>query len=189
MKRIFTIGHGNKKLEGLIYILGTHEIEILVDIRAYPRSQRNPQFNREELEIQLPQSGMAYSWFKRLGGHKRTGLGEDSPNMALKSRGLRNYADFMLSKSFKETMGILWPLLRAGKACLLCAETLPFKCHRWILSDYLTACGVEVIHLLDAQRASFHKLSKYARAEEGNIFYDRLSPMQQPLDFGDLGRR
>lgn len=183
MEKIFTIGHGNKRLEQLIGILRTHEIQALVDIRSYPRSKRNPQFNRENLEIQLPQSGIAYSWFKGLGGHKKTGLGAGSPHVALKSQGFRNYADFMLSKSFKESIDALLPFVRTGNGCLMCAETLACKCHRWILSDYLTVRGVKVIHLLDAEKNRPHKLSEYARAEGDNVFYDRLPPAQQCFAF------
>ncbi|MDY6954125.1 MAG: DUF488 domain-containing protein [Thermodesulfobacteriota bacterium] len=184
MEKIFTIGHGNKRLEALIGILRTHEIQALADIRSYPRSKRNAQFNRENLEIELPRSGIAYGWFKGLGGHKKTGLGTSSPHGALRSEGFRNYADFMLSRGFKESVDALLPFVRTSNGCLMCAEVLPFKCHRWILSDYLTVHGAKVIHLVDAKKTRTHKLLECARSEGGNVFYDRLLPVQRPFDFG-----
>ena len=182
-EKLYTIGHGNKAFDDLAGILKTHEIQTLVDIRSYPQSQRNPHFNRETLQAELPQAGIAYEWFRGLGGYRKKGLGAKSPHVALKSQGFRNYADHMLEETFKEDINRLFSLIHSGNTCLMCAETLPFRCHRWILSDYLAAHGVDVVHLIDIKKSSRHKLSEYARIEGGNVFYDRVASAQQQFVF------
>ena len=171
---IYTIGHGNKPYDTFVAILKTYHIQALVDIRSYPMSRRNPHFNREALENDLTKAGVAYEWFKGLGGYRKNGLGTRSPHVALKSQGFRNYADHMLSRAFQEDIHILLQIARRGNTCIMCAETLPFRCHRWLLSDYLIgrSRGVEVIHIIDAKKTERHTLSKHARIQAGNVFYD-----------------
>lgn len=208
-KKIYTIGHGNKPFDELVDMLKTYHIRTLVDIRSYPGSRRNPHFNREVLESKLPQARIAYEWFKGLGGYRKDGLGAASPHVILKSRGFRNYADYMLTKAFKENTDKLLRLAstcppslslrhasrnlpapalqrqagsaeangrrrggRGGNTCIMCAETLPFRCHRWLISDYLVANQVEVVHIIDAEKTAHHRLSGYARIHGGNVFYD-----------------
>jgi uncharacterized protein (DUF488 family) len=137
-KTIYTIGHGNKSLEDFVYLLKSYRIEILVDIRSLPRSRRNPHFNGDNLEGHLPKADICYKWLKGLGGFRKSGLGAQSPHPALRSDGFRNYADYMLTQGFKENVSELLQLVHKGTACLMCAETLPFRCHRWYLSDYLS---------------------------------------------------
>jgi len=173
-KTIYTIGHGNKGFDELVDILKGYGIQTLSDIRSYPGSKRNPHFSREALETNLPQAGVTYEWYKGLGGYRKDGLGAESPHVVLKSQGFRNYADYMLTKAFKENIDELLQLAGSGNTCIMCAETLPFRCHRWLLSDYLVANQVEVIHIIDLERVESHKLSKYARIHAGNLFYDRV---------------
>jgi uncharacterized protein (DUF488 family) len=174
LQRLYTIGHGNKGLDALVEALKAYSIRTLVDIRSYPRSKRNPHFNLEALEAALPQKGIAYVWYKGLGGYRNDGLGARSPHVVLKSPGLRNYADHMLAKSFKEDIDRILQLARIENTCLMCAETLPFRCHRWILSDYLVANEVDVVHVLDVKKTSCHSLSKHARVKGHDVFYDRV---------------
>jgi len=174
--QIYTIGHGNKRFGELVDILKAYHIRILVDIRSYPGSRRNPHFNREALETNLPQVGVSYEWFKGLGGYRKSGLGAESPHVVLKSQGFRNYADYMLTKEFKENIGKVLQLAWSGNTCIMCAETFPFRCHRWFVSDYLVANHVEVVHIIDIKKTECHKLSRYARIHAGNVFYDRVEP-------------
>jgi len=118
-----------------------------------------------------------------LGGYRKRGLGPESPHVSLKSQGFRNYADHMVTRTFRENIERLLTFVRSGNACLMCAETLPFRCHRWILSDYLTANGVKVIHLIDIDKTSNHKLSAHARVEGSEVFYDRVTPTQGQFTF------
>ena len=182
-KGVYTIGHGNKPFGELVEILRRYEIETLVDIRSYPQSKRNPHFNRQSLEVELPRVGIAYEWFKALGGYRKNGFGAQSPHVALKSQGFRNYADHMLTKAFKESIDELLSLIHGKNTCLMCAETLPFRCHRWILSDYLAANGIKVIHLIDMKKTSSHKLSEYATVRGGDVFYDRVGLVQEQFTF------
>ncbi|NVM21339.1 MAG: DUF488 domain-containing protein [Desulfobacterales bacterium] len=181
-EKIYTIGHGNKGFAELLDILKEYNIQTLVDIRSYPGSKRNPHFNREAFEAELPQFSIAYDWFKGLGGYRKKGLGAKSPHVALKSEGFRNYADHMLTRGFKEHIDALLELAHNLNTCLMCAETLPFRCHRWLLSDYLAANQIEVIHIVGIDKTTTHKLSKYARIFQGNVFYDRVETEQNELD-------
>jgi len=181
LRKIYTIGHGTKGLDELIELLKAYHIRTLVDIRSYPVSKRHPHFNREVLEAKLPQIDIAYKWFKGLGGYRKNGLGANSPHIVLKSQGFRNYADHMMTKPFKENVNALLQLAYSGNTCLMCAETLPFRCHRWMLSDYLVANQMVVIHIISIKKSEPHKLSKYARISQGNLFYDRVQPEQLEL--------
>jgi uncharacterized protein (DUF488 family) len=170
-ERVYTIGHGNRTFEVFIDILRHYEIENVVDIRSFPGSRRHAHFSGAYLGQELPRFGLSHLWCRGLGGFRKKGLGDRSPNRALKSDGFRNYADYMLSKVFEENVALLMTIVQKEKTCLLCAETLPFRCHRWILSDYLTARGAEVIHLLDVRKSEVHKLSRWATVQNGRVIY------------------
>ncbi len=152
-----------------------------MDIRSFPRSKRNPHFNGDNLEGHLPKADICYKWLKGLGGFRKSGLGAQSPHPALRSDGFRNYADYMLTQGFKENVSELLQLVHKGTACLMCAETLPFRCHRWYLSDYLLANGLKVMHIVDMEKRNWHKLSDYARIQGENVLYDRVAPEQMDL--------
>lgn len=181
--RIFTIGHGNKSFEELVGILTAWGIRYLVDIRSYPRSKRNLQFNTEILTDALPREGVSYVWSKAMGGLRRTGLGRNSPHIALSEGGLRNYADHMLSEGFLEAVREIIRLSRAGPTCLMCAETEPSRCHRRLAADHLTAQGLEVSHILGWNTRMPHELSVHARIQDAHVVYDRIGPTQQTFGF------
>ncbi len=170
-ERVYTIGHGNRTFEEFVGVLKHYEMEGVVDIRSFPASRRHAHFSGSYLEQELPRWGLSYLWCRALGGFRKKGLGERSPNRALRSEGFRNYADYMLTKSFEENVAVLMKIVQKEKTCLLCAETLPFRCHRWILSDYLTARGTEVVHLLDVRRSEVHRLSRWAMVRDGQVVY------------------
>jgi len=181
--RIFTIGHGNKSFEELVEILTAWGIRYLVDIRSYPRSKRNPQFNTEILADALPRMGVTYVWLKAMGGLRRGGLGIDSPHIALHDPGLRNYADHMLSEGFLDAVSEIISLSERGPVCLMCAEADPSRCHRWLAADHLTAQGLEVSHLLGPNTCMPHTLSARARIQGVQVIYDRVGPRQQTFNF------
>jgi len=185
IERVYTIGHGTKPFEEFIRILKHYEIEIVADIRSFPASRRHAHFSGTYLERELPSFGMSYLWCRALGGFRKKGLGDRSPNIALKNLSFRNYADYMLSKSFQESVALLLKIVQKDRVCLLCAETLPFRCHRWILSDYLTAHGTEVVHLMDIRKCEVHKMSRWAAVREGWVIYDKAetsSPGAERID-------
>ena len=185
IERVYTIGHGMKPFEEFVRILKHYEIEIVADIRSFPASRRHAHFSGTYLERELPSFGMSYLWCRALGGFRKKGLGDRSPNIALKNLSFRNYADYMLSRSFQESVALLLKIVQKDKVCLLCAETLPFRCHRWILSDYLTAHGTEVVHLMDIRKCEVHKMSRWAAVREGWVIYDKTetsSPGAERID-------
>jgi len=194
---IYTIGHSTRSLEELIAALGGHGITTLVDIRSFPMSRRMPYFNRESLEVELPEHGIAYVWLKELGGRRKKIL-KDSPNTALRNESFRNYADFMITEEFAGGIARLLELAgdtagpstrtgnfarsslrmtpeegRQGGTAIMCAERVYFQCHRMLVSDYLTAHGHTVLHIDDEKRpVRKHTLMAEARLVDGKLVYE-----------------
>lgn len=170
--RLYTIGHSTRSLTELVELLKEFEVGALADIRRWPGSRRFPHFNRESLSVHLPQVAIEYLWLgEELGGYLRRGLGENSPNKAWRSPGFRNYADHTLTQAFSDGVGKLLRMATAERVAYMCAEKLPWRCHRRIVSDYLTAKGHEIIHIIDAGRSVEHRLPSFARIEGGRLTY------------------
>jgi uncharacterized protein (DUF488 family) len=172
---LYTIGHSTRTLDELIAALRAHQIQILVDIRAFPMSRRLPQFNRDSLQETLPAAGIRYLWMKSLGGYRKKVL-EDSPNIALRNQSFRNYADYMLTPEFTQAASELVALAGHSRTAYMCAERLYFRCHRMMVSDYLTAHGHEVLHIDAEGPVKPHSLMAEARIIDGQLIYrgDRL---------------
>ena len=175
MATVYTIGHSTRTIEELIAALRAHQIQILVDIRAFPTSRRLPQFNRESLEKSLPAAGIRYVWMKALGGYRKKIL-EESPNVALRSAGFRNYADYMLTAEFEQSVADLIALAENSRMAYMCAERAYFRCHRMLVSDWLVAHGHEVLHIDAEGPVRRHGLTTEARMVDGQLIYcgDRL---------------
>lgn len=175
MATLYTIGHSTRTIEELIAALQAHEIQTLVDIRAFPASRRLPQFNRESLEKSLPTAGIRYVWMKALGGYRKKIL-EDSPNIALRNPSFRNYADYMLTPEFEHAIAELIALAEASRTSYMCAERVYFHCHRMLVSDWLVAHGHEVWHIDREGPVKPHRLTAEARIVDGRLIYrgDRL---------------
>lgn len=175
MATLSTIGHSTRPLEDLIATLQAHEIQTLVDIRAFPMPRRLPQFNRESLAESLPAAGIRYVWMKALGGYRKK-IREDSPNIALRNATFRNYADYMLTAEFKSAMAELVALAGSSLTAYMCAERVYFRCHRMLVSDWLVAHGHEVLHIDGTGPAKPHRLTGEARMVDGELVYrgDRL---------------
>jgi uncharacterized protein (DUF488 family) len=172
---LFTIGHSTRALDDLIASLQAHQIETLVDIRAFPMSRRLPQFNRDSLEQTLPPAQIRYVWMKALGGYRKTIL-EDSPNIGLRNQSFRNYADYMLTPAFERAIAELLALAGQSRTAYMCAERVYFRCHRMLVSDWLIAHGHDVLHIDGTGPAMSHKLTNEARMVDGHLLYrgDRL---------------
>lgn len=156
MATVFTIGHSTRTFEQYLGILKAHDIALLVDIRSFPMSRRMPWFNRENLEKELPAACISYRWLKELGGRRRKIL-TDSPNTGLRVQAFRNYADYMLTDEFRRAAGELVALAELQRTCIMCAEAVYFRCHRMLVSDWLTAHGHSVLHLQDTGAPRPHK--------------------------------
>jgi len=172
---LYTIGHSTRPLDDLIASLRAHQIDTLVDIRAFPMSRRLPQFNRDFLEQTLPAAGIRYVWMKALGGYRKKIL-EESPNLALRNASFRNYADYMLTPEFERAMSELTALAEQARTTYMCAERVYFRCHRMLVSDWLVAHGHEVLHIDATGPVKPHQLTAEARMLDGRLLYrgDRL---------------
>jgi uncharacterized protein (DUF488 family) len=172
---LYTIGHSTRTLDELLAALRAHQIQTLVDIRAFPMSRRLPQFNRDSLEQSLPAAGIRYVWMKALGGYRKAIL-QESPHIAIRNQSFRNYADYMLTPEFEHAMSELLALADHSRTAYMCAERLYFRCHRMLVSDWLVAHGHEVLHIDAAGTVKPHALMPEARMVSGRLIYrgDRL---------------
>jgi uncharacterized protein (DUF488 family) len=172
---LYTIGHSTRTIDELIAALRAHQIQTLVDIRAFPASRRLPQFNRDSLERSLPDAGIRYVWMNALGGYRKKIL-EESPNIALRNQSFRNYADYILTAEFARAVAALVTLAERSRTAYMCAERVYFRCHRMLVSDWLVAHGHQVLHIDDAGPAKEHRMTAEARMIDGRLIYrgDRL---------------
>ena len=181
MSTIYTIGHGNRSQREFADLLQQSEITLLVDVRAYPGSRRHPQFGRAELEQSLPGEGVGYIWEgKALGGRRRPRA--DSPHRALRNDSFRAYADHMESEEFRAGIERLLGWVSHDRVVIMCAERLPWQCHRFMIADYLVAQGVAVLHVIDASAPRAHRLRQEARMTEGRLVYDAQTQSSLGLD-------
>ena len=171
--RVHTIGHSTRALPDLLTLLHESGIDLLVDVRAYPRSRSNPQFNSDTLAAALDGAGIGYRHMKGLGGRRaRQDLGFPSPNGAWRVTGFRNYADYALTPAFGEAFAALTSLARDHHCAVMCAEALWHRCHRRIIADYLLARGIEVVHILDRGRVERARLTPGAEPQaDGKVHY------------------
>ena len=169
---IFTIGHSTRPKEEFIGLLQAHGVEQLIDIRTVPRSRRNPQFNREALPEPLAAAGIDYLHMPSLGGlrHARP----DSPNTAWQNASFRGYADYMQTPEFAAGIEELIQLGSDKQTAIMCAEAVPWRCHRSLVGDALMARGIPVEDIMSATRRQAHKLTPFARVEGTRVWYPGL---------------
>jgi uncharacterized protein (DUF488 family) len=179
---LYTIGHGNRSFEEFTGLLQHFGIACLVDVRAFPGSRRHPHFGRGELERTLPREHIEYVWEgASLGGRRRPRA--DSPHVALRNASFRAYADHMETEQFRGGIADLLDLARRTPAAIMCAERLPWQCHRYMISDYLVANGVTVRHIIDASEPRVHAVRAEARLEAERLVYDVNTQPPLSLDF------
>ena len=169
-KLLFTVGHSTRSLDELIRILHASNVSILADVRSYPRSGFNPQFNSNVLADVFPQHGIAYEWLQKLGG-RREGLGRKSKNTCWKNQSFRNYADYMETQPFLEGFTDLDNLTRKGTVAIMSAEALYWRCHRSMISDFTKSKSFRVVHLIGENQWTEHKYTECARIVNGALTY------------------
>ena len=171
-RAIFTIDHSTRPKEEFIGLLQAHGVEQLIDIRTVPRSRRNPQFNREALPEPLAAAGIDYLHMPSLGGlrHARP----DSPNAAWQNASFRGYADYMQTPEFAAAIESLIELGSGKQTAIMCAEAVPWRCHRSLVGDALMARGIPVEDIMSATRRQAHKLTPFARVEGTRVWYPGL---------------
>lgn len=171
---IHTLGHSTRSFPEFLSLLEEHAIEWVVDVRRWPHSTRYPHFCRTTLELALSEKGFRYLWKADLGGFRQPRA--DSPNRAWQTPGFRGYADFMLEKTFKHSLGELELLAWCGRVCLICAEAHYWRCHRRLLSDALLVRGWTVRHILQkGSPCQPHRLPPFAVYQNGQLTYPGTS--------------
>lgn len=176
--QIFTVGHSNLPFEQFASLLKEFKIRLVADIRRYPSSRKFPHFNRRTLCELLVAQSIDYLWLESLGGRRHTGKDIKSVNTGLKSLGFRSYADYMAMDAFRLAVQELLSAVKQSRTAVMCAEKLYWKCHRRLLSDYLIAQHVKVVHILDPGKTSEHKLTQDAVITETGVIY----PLPEPGD-------
>jgi uncharacterized protein (DUF488 family) len=169
---IWTIGHSTRSIGEFFSLLTSFEIQVLVDVRTFPGSRRYPQFNKEQLRDSLVETGIDYQHFSDLGGRRRAK--PDSPNMAWRNETFRGYADYMETDDFRKGIKRLLETAQARRTAVMCAEAVWWRCHRSLISDYLKANGVEVVHIIDAGKSQEHPFTSAAQIFDGELSYRGL---------------
>lgn len=168
---IWTIGHGTRSGDELVQMLQKAGVQCLADVRSYPGSRRNPQFSRVPLASLLADHGIQYQWEgEDLGGFRKPKV--DSKNVALKNEGFRGYADYMESEEFKQAIEQLIKKAEQTRIAYMCAERLPWQCHRHLISDYLVMRGMHVVHLVAQGKTQEHTLNPITRIQNDILIYD-----------------
>lgn len=171
---IFTIGHSTRAIAEFIALLHSHGVRMLVDVRTAPGSRHNPQYGAAALAASLAAEGIDYRHIKALGGLRKPR--PDSPNGAWRNPSFRGYADHMGTPEFAAGLADLLELAQAGPVAIMCAEAVPWRCHRSLIGDALIARGVPVVDILGANQARAHRLSPIAVVEAGAVHYPASGP-------------
>ncbi len=170
MKKLFTIGHSTRTIEYFISILKAHGIEELVDVRTIPKSRHNPQFAEEAIRKSVRNHGIGYRWLgKELGGLRRTK--KDSENTGWQNLSFRGFADYMQTSEFKSGLQKLQSVASKKATAIMCAEAVPWRCHRSLIADAMTEKGWNVYHLSSRKTARLHELTPFLKVVQGKLLY------------------
>jgi len=178
-RTLHTIGHSTRTLERLIELLRLHEIALLIDVRRWPASRRLPHFNRDALAAALKARDIDYLWRGDLGGFRKASA--DSPNTGWRVAAFRAYADFMLEEKFTRTMDEIEKITGKSRASIMCAEAVPWRCHRQLLADAFLVRGWNVRHIMD-DGCHEHQLTKFAEPQGAKIYYRGKTKDQTKTD-------
>ena len=167
--RVFTIGHSTRPLEELVALLRSFDVRVLADIRTIPRSRHNPQYDGEALRAALRARQLRYVHLEDLGGLRKAR--HDSPNAGWRNASFRGYADYMQTPAFARGLEALRALADDGPVAIMCAEAVPWRCHRSLIADALEVHGVPACEIASPTRLQPHKLTPFAHVEHGCITY------------------
>jgi uncharacterized protein (DUF488 family) len=173
---ILTLGHSTRSFEEFLRLLQAHGVTRVVDVRTIPRSRRNPQFNQETLAKTLEQAGVRYQGMPGLGGLRRPHPG--SLNTGWRNDSFRGYADYMQTPPFEHHLAELITLAKTGRLAVMCAEAVPWRCHRSLIADALLARGISVEHIMTPTRRNAHSLTPFAQVRGTSITYPASEPAQ-----------
>ena len=181
---VLTIGHSTRSFEEFVQLLEAYGVRWLVDVRTVPRSRHNPQFNKELLPTSLKHFGIKYIHMPEIGGLRHTK--HDTINLAWKNIGFRGYADYMQTKECTHNLLKIMALARENRLALMCAEALPWRCHRSLISDALVVRHVKVEHAISKDTTINHELNEMAHVEGTKITYPlftKETPQRTLVDF------
>jgi uncharacterized protein (DUF488 family) len=166
---IFTLGHSTRPIDEFLRLLTGHSVQLLGDIRTIPRSRRNPQFEQRALAASLESEGIEYRHMPELGGLRKPK--PDSINTAWRNASFRGYADYMQTVAFEQGVDSLVSAAAVRIVAVMCAESLPWRCHRSLLADALLARGVDVREIVTSTTSRPHRLTGWARVADGRVTY------------------
>jgi uncharacterized protein (DUF488 family) len=165
----FTIGHSTRSVQDFISLLLSHQIDLVVDVRTVPRSRRNPQFNRETLPQSLQEAEIGYEHVAALGGFRRPS--PHSSNAGWRNASFRGYADYMQTAAFAAAIESLAERAQRQRLAVMCAEAVPWRCHRSLIADALATRGIRVEEIISATRTQTHAMTSFARVEGTTVTY------------------
>jgi len=168
-REAWTVGHSTRSKEEFLSLLRAHKVEAIADVRRFPGSRRQPQFNQEEFRTWLAEGGVEYHWFEALGGRRKPA--PDSPNTAWRNPSFRGYADYMGTPEFAEAFATLLELARRRRTAIMCAEMLWWRCHRSLIADAMTVRGILVTHIVDESQTKAHPYTAAASVVHGRLSY------------------
>jgi uncharacterized protein (DUF488 family) len=171
-EQIFTVGHSTRPIDEFIALLTAHHVNRLIDVRTIPQSRHNPQFGREQLAASLAKSGIQYIHMPGLGGLRRPR--KDSTNTGWRNASFRGYADYMETREFEESLNRCLELAEEEPIALMCAEAVPWRCHRSLIADALLARDVDVQEIVSATDGRPHALTPWARVDGTKVSYPGL---------------
>lgn len=166
---IFTIGHSTHSIDEFITLLQAHGVKEIVDVRSIPKSRHNPQFNSDILKESLKQAHIRYKHLKKLGGLRHTT--KDSINIGWHNTSFRGYADYMGTAEFAEGLETLEKIAEQRETAIMCAEAVPWRCHRSLIADALTKQRWDVFDIMSLKTASKHRLTSFLRVKKGQLIY------------------
>jgi uncharacterized protein (DUF488 family) len=167
---LWTIGHSNRQLGEFVDLLADESIEAVADVRRFPGSRRCPQFGREALDSALHDVGLEYRHFPELGG-RRSNRVESSPNKGWRVEAFRAYADYTLSAEFRDAFERLIEFAQRERTAMMCAEALPWRCHRRLIADQFVARGWRVLDIIGPRKVKDHELPSFAKVDDGRVTY------------------
>jgi len=169
-RTVFTVGHSTLPIDRFISLLSTYGIEELADIRKIPKSRRNPQYWSDALDGELKAASIDYIWLQDLGG-RRQRANPDSPNTGWRNKSFRGYADYMQTDAFERAIENLVDISRKKRTVIMCAEAVPWRCHRSLVADALCVRGIPVADIFSETNCRPHKLTPFAHVEGTRITY------------------
>src|SRR5215469_14103670 len=165
----FTIGHSNRPIEEFLELLKRHGIKRVIDIRTIPRSRHNPQFNEQPLKASLRDAGIFYTHVKKLGGLRHAKA--DSTNLGWRNASFRGFADYMQTSEFEAGLERAIELSTTKPSALMCAEAVPWRCHRSLVADALAAQKIPVRDIVSSSPAKLHKITPFALLRAARVTY------------------